>query len=104
MIKSSIAEKKEIARFLTGLYLGDWTSHATGEKLASKQALHVIVYDETDIDNKSSTWPEIIKYCEANDLLDVAMEIQAAITVKQALINSLIAIGQAGKEDFDYYT
>ena len=107
MMESEVAEPETVVQFLVGLCNGDWVSHTTGDRVMKEECLHAIVYDETDLyqaDDRSCDWSKIIRYCEAHHAYAVAIEIQAAMAVKKAIANSLIAIGQAGKEEFDYYT
>ena len=107
MIDSEVSNSASIVEFLIGLYNGDWVSHTTGDRSSKEDTLHAIVYEETDTysaDDKSCDWWKIIRFCEANQAYAPSIEIQAAMEVKKAIANALIAIGQAGKEEFDYYT
>ena len=107
MIESEMADPEIIVSFLVGLCKGDWVSHITGDRIRKEESLHAIVYDETDLytaDDVTCDWAKIIRFCETNHAFSVAIEIQAAMAVKNAIANALIAIGQAGKEEFDYYT
>jgi len=107
MIDSEVANARSIIEFLVGLHNGDWVSHTTGDRAGKEETLHAIVYDETDLytaDDRSCDWSKIARFCDANQAYSVSIDIQAAVAVKKAIANALIAIGQAGKEEFDYYT
>ena len=98
IIESEMADLEINLSFLVGLCKGDWASHITGDRMWKEESLHAIAYDAT------YDWPEIIRFCKTNHAFSVAVEIQAAMAVKKAIANAFIAIGQAGKEEFDYYT
>ena len=108
MIDSEYAETEKISEFLTGLQKGTWVAHITGYKLRPDDTLNKIVYEETDgnptDDDKDADWLRIVTYSEDNDMAVVAIDITAAMEVKKAITSSVIALGQAGKEEFDYYT
>ena len=107
MIESDEEDKESTIQFLTGLYSGEWFSFKTNEKIIKTDTLHSIVYEETDgntAEDSTSLWSKVMRFCDRHGHAELAIEIQAAMAVKKAICNSLLAIGQAGKEEFDYYT
>ena len=74
--------------------------HTTGDRMRKEESLHAVLFTADDV---TCDWAKIIRVCETNHVLLVAIEIQAAMAVKKAIANALIAIGQAGEEEFDYY-
>ena len=106
MIESEMADLEIIVSFLVGLCKGDWVSHITGDRMRKDKSLHAIVNDETDLytaDNVTCDKVKIIRFCETNLAFLVAIESQAAMAVKKAIANALIAIGQAGKKELLAY-
>lgn len=49
-------------------------------------------------------WKMLAKECEEQDKIDLAIEIRAAIVVKNAIICAISVIAEDEKEQFDYYT
>ena len=76
-------------------------AYTTGDRMRKEKPLHAIVNEETDLytaDNVTYDKVKIIRFCETNQAFLVASEIQAAMAVKKAIANALIAIRQAGKK------
>ena len=107
MIESEMADLEIIVSFLVGLCKGDRVSHTTGGRMRKEKPLHAIVNEETDFytaDNVTCDKVKIIRFCETNQAFLVAIEIHAAMAVKKAIANALIAIGQACKKEVLVYT